>query len=87
MLVAAGAAIVVLLVLAIAMVNREDASRAGDDARVAIIAEGTLSAAAAVENAASQVLLTVTVADAGDVAANDIVAALPRRARPHGGRA
>lgn len=73
MLGAAGAAIIVLLVLAIALVNREDASRAGDDAQVAIIAEGTLSAAAAVENAASQVLLAVTVADAGDVAANDIV--------------
>ncbi len=75
MLIAAGAAIIVLIVLAIVIVNREDASRAGDDARVAIIAEGTLSAAAAVENAASQVLLAVTIADAGDVAANNIVAA------------
>jgi signal transduction histidine kinase len=73
-LVAAGAAVVVLLVLAIAVVNREDASRAADDARVAIVAEGTLSAASAVENAASQVLLAVTITDANDVGTNDIVA-------------
>ena len=74
MLVAAAAAVVVLLVLAIAVINREDASRAADDARVAIVAEGTLSAASAVENAASQVLLAVTITDSNDVGTNDIVA-------------
>jgi hypothetical protein len=73
-LVAAATAVVVLLVLAIAVVNREDASRAADDARVAILAEGTLSAASAVENAASQVLLAVTITDANDVGTNDVVA-------------
>jgi signal transduction histidine kinase len=68
------AAVVVLLVLTITVVNREDASRAGDDARVAILAEGTLSAASALENAASQVLLAVTIADVNEVGPNDIVA-------------
>jgi len=68
------ATVVVLLVLAITVINREDASRAGDDARIAIVAEGTLSAASAVENAASQVLLAATIAAGSGIGTTDLVA-------------
>jgi len=64
-----------LVALAVVLINREDATRAADDARTAILAEGTLSAAASVENAASQTALAVTLATASDGAAQDIVPA------------
>lgn len=67
--------IVALVALAVVLVNREDASRTADNARIAILAEGTLSAAASVENAASQTVLAVTLATASDGVAQDIVSA------------
>lgn len=73
--VVATAPVVVLISLAVRLVNHEDASRAADDARVAILAEGTLSAAASTENASSQTVLAVTLASSDALADDDIVAA------------
>jgi signal transduction histidine kinase len=73
--VVSAALVVVIISLAVLLVNREDVSRAANDARIAILAEGTLSAAASVENASSQTVLAVTLASSGAQAEEDIVAA------------
>lgn len=75
MLLVSGATVIVLIVLAVVLVNREDAARTAENARIAILAEGTLSAAASVENASSQTLLAVTVSSANDSVEDDIVVA------------
>ena len=75
MLLVSGATVIVLIVLAVVLVNREDAARTAENARIAILAEGTLSAAAAVENASSQALLAATVASTTESVDNDVVVA------------
>ena len=68
------ATIIVLLVLAVVLVNREDASHTAADARIAILSEGTLSAASALENASTQVLLAVTLARTNDAIDGEVAA-------------
>jgi len=75
MLLVTGATVIVLIVLAVALVNREDAARTAENARIAILAEGSLSAAASVENASSQTLLAVTVSSATESVGDDVVVA------------
>ena len=75
MLVFSGLTVAVLLVFTVILVNREDAFRTADDARIAILAEGTLSAAAAEENASNQVLLAKTLTDSDGKSDSDVVLA------------
>ena len=63
-IVALGAAVLVLLVLALVLVNRESSALVAEDARSSILAEQSLSAAAAVRNGTNQALLLVSVAAA-----------------------
>ena len=65
-LIATTGVIVALLALTIVVVNRENSEQVAQDARTAILAEGTLSAAAATSNVGARALLTLRLENASD---------------------